>query len=285
MYDFVKGLQPWAQQEVRMRKPKTFAEAVSIAESLLEIKNRNESSKPKGDFKGKGGGDRNQKGQEKATFNSNGRKERQPLSCYFCGGPHVWRECPKRQTLNALLEAHETTQETHMSSLCLLNALNIKPIEKSVPKNGLMYVEVSVQGQPTLAMLDTRASHNFMAEDEARRLGLPLKQSQGSLKTVNAAPQPLLGMVKNVSLVVGTWQGTVDFTVVPLDDFKVVLGMEFFRQAKAVPTPHLQQIVILEEKTPCMVPARIQTKGEAKLLSAMQIDKGLRRGEVTYLAK
>lgn len=59
-----------------------------------------------------------------------------------------------------------------MGALRLLNA--IKAWNKKSGK-GLMFVEVSINGRSTRAMVDTGATHNFVADQEARRLGLKLE--------------------------------------------------------------------------------------------------------------
>ena len=70
----------------------------------------------------------------------------------------------------------------------------------------------------------------------------------------------------------------------PMDDFKMVLGMDFLQKVKVVPLLFLHSMAILEEEKPCMVPT--VTKGTPKtlMLSAMQVKKGLKKKEVTYLA-
>ena len=83
---------------------------------------------------------------------------------------------------------------------------------------------------------------------------------------------------------IGPWEGKIDFTVAPMDDFKVVIGMDFLRQVKAVPIPFLCSVAILEEEAPCMVPTITESKAKAPMLSAMQLEKGLKKNEVTYLA-
>ena len=50
-----------------------------------------------------------------------------------------------------------------MGSLQLLNALKAKPVPKTPQSKGLMYVE---------ALVDIDATHNFVSEDEAKRLEL-----------------------------------------------------------------------------------------------------------------
>ncbi|RVW76807.1 Transposon Ty3-I Gag-Pol polyprotein [Vitis vinifera] len=83
---------------------------------------------------------------------------------------------------------------------------------------------------------------------------------------------------------IGSWEGRVDFTVAPMDDFKMVLGMDFLQKVKAVPLPFLRSMAILEEEKPCMVPTVTEGTLKTPMLSAMQVKKGLKREEVTYLA-
>ena len=69
-----------------------------------------------------------------------------------------------------------------------------------------------------------------------------------------------------------------------MDDFKIVIEMDFLRQVKAVPIPFLRSKAILEEDALCMVPIVTEGKAETPMLSAMQLEKGLKKNEVTYLA-
>ena len=74
------------------------------------------------------------------------------------------------------------------------------------------------------------------------------------------------------------------FTVAPMDDFKIVIGMDLLRQVKAVPIPFQRSMAILEEEAPCMVPTITESKTRTPMLSVMQLEKGLKKNEVTYLA-
>ncbi|KAI3451352.1 hypothetical protein Pfo_008017 [Paulownia fortunei] len=127
-------------------------------------------------------------------------------------------------------------ETSNIRSIRLLNALNAKLLPATSSK-GLMYVEAYVSGKPTKAL------------------------------TVNANAQPLNGVVKNVELCLGTWKDQVDFSVAPMDDFKVVLGMDFLRKVTTIPMPSFNSVCILEKER-----------------LAMQITKGVKRGKPTYLA-
>ncbi|RVW74600.1 hypothetical protein CK203_050921 [Vitis vinifera] len=54
----------------------------------------------------------------------------------------------------------------------------------------------------------------------------------GWLKAVNSAAKPSHGVARGVTMHIGSWEGRVNFTVAPMDDFKMVLGMDFLQKVK-----------------------------------------------------
>ncbi|RVX07598.1 Retrovirus-related Pol polyprotein from transposon 17.6 [Vitis vinifera] len=104
-------------------------------------------------------------------------------------------------------------------------------------------------GKATKALVDTGATHNFVSEDEARRLELQASKEGGWLKAVNSAAKPSHGVVAGSS------------------------------RATTFPT----SMAILEEEKSCMVPTVTEGTLKIPMLSAMQVKKGLKREEVTYL--
>ena len=166
--------------------------------------------------------------------------------------------------------------------LNLLNAIRVE-----VTHRGLMYVELLTGGQKIMALVDSKATHNFVSTKEAARLGLKLARDDNKLKAVNSQAQETHGMEKNMEIQMGDWKGTLDFLSVPLDDFDFILHNDFFQRSKIALLPHLNGLLIMDEKQPCFVvgiskpPKR--PSGE-KTLSALQLEKGLRKGEHTYVA-
>ena len=117
----------------------------------------------------------------------------------------------------------------------------------------LMYVEALVNGKATKALVDTgvtSVTHNFVLEDETKRLELQASKEGGWLKAVNSTAKPSHGVARGVTMHIGSWEGRVDFIVAPMDDFKMVLGMDFLQKVKAVPLPFLHSMAILEEEKP-----------------------------------
>ncbi|KAH7836343.1 hypothetical protein Vadar_000105 [Vaccinium darrowii] len=105
---------------------------------------------------------------------------------------------------------------------------------------------------------------------------------------VNSSAQSVHGTTSNISLKVGNWNGQVDLMVYPLYDCELILGNEFFLVAKVTVMPHLGGILIADEKQPYFVPRHSKDKrireGTGGWLSGIQEQKGLRKGEATYLA-
>ena len=86
---------------------------------------------------------------------------------------------------------------------------------------------------------------------------------------------------------VGEWTRKVNFLIMKLDDFDVILGDEFFVAALL---PFTGVMLIFNEKQPCYVPVRHvarnskTSKGKEPMVLAVQVEHGLKKGEMTYLA-
>ncbi|XP_059663382.1 uncharacterized protein LOC132309045 [Cornus florida] len=305
LFFFMDGLQLWAKTELRRRNVQDLATAIAEAESFIDFSSKKEpSSKPKdkdkdkGRYAGKGGGDKGaapHKDWSRKPGGGHGGKEGRenkegapkPKGSYFiCDGPHWVRDCPKRKTLNAITSRYEEQQqeEAQIGSLQILNAIKGKTEVPKAAAKGLMFMEASINGTPTRALVDTGASHNFVSLDEAKRLGLKYSKEGGSMKAVNSAAKAIHGMAHGVQACIGEWGGHIDLSVVPMDDFKLVLGFEFLDKVRAFPIPFANTMCIMEGNTACMVPVERGAKLEAQALSAMQFKKGFKKGETSYLA-
>ena len=169
-----------------------------------------------------------------------------------------------------------------MNPIQLLNALSERGNSK-----GLSYVQVEINGNGAEAMLDTSATHNFVDESMVQWLGLKVSKCSSKIKAVNSEAKPVSRIAFDVN---GEWTGNVNFLIMKLDDFDVIMGDEFFVVAKAVLLPFISVMLIFDEKQPCYVPARRvvgnskTSKGKEPMVSAVQVEHGLKKGEMTYLA-
>uniref|UniRef100_A0A803N774 Aspartic peptidase DDI1-type domain-containing protein n=1 Tax=Chenopodium quinoa TaxID=63459 RepID=A0A803N774_CHEQI len=90
-----------------------------------------------------------------------------------------------------------------------------------------MFVDTLVNGRASKALMDCGASHNFITEKEATKLGIKYTKEPGKSTIVNTSPVPILDVAHKVPICLGQWSGTINLTVVHMDDFPLVLGLEF----------------------------------------------------------
>ncbi|KAH7865055.1 hypothetical protein Vadar_001700 [Vaccinium darrowii] len=253
---------------------KDLPSAIAAADGLTDFKltnksNSSESSSAKSKDKNKkkdekkAGSKKWDKGQKSKSVEDDKWQDKGNFSkgCFICKGPHRARDCPKRKKLNAIfLDEGNNGDPDSDSHICVnpLQLLNVIHADKASPsqRSGLMYVKVMLCNTDVLAMVDTGATHNFFSEGLAQSLGL-----------------------KN---------GRVDLMVYPLDDFELILGNEFFLAAKVAVMPYLGGILIADEKQPCFVLRHAKDKrireGTGSWISVIQVQKGPKKGEATYLA-
>ena len=134
LFNFLSGLQPWAQAELRRQGIKDLPTAMAAADGLVDYRVAGSSSeKKKGNNskKSKTGGKDGKKfegqnrkdGAKKGGGDSSNKKNK---GCFLCDGPHYARDCPKKEKLGALCaedEAEPSEAPTRMNPLQLLNAL------------------------------------------------------------------------------------------------------------------------------------------------------------------
>ncbi|KAG6480490.1 hypothetical protein ZIOFF_063990 [Zingiber officinale] len=323
LYNFLYGLQPWAQVELRRQNVRDLPSAIAAADALVDLRmskenlNVSSSSKSnfvrkdkKGDWKKEGKKDAKKKdpgnnhGKGKAEHSTvRGKDNSKNQGCFLCNGPHFAKDCPKREKLNALLlgdqeDDYEQEVATLVNPLKLLNTIvAYEPLELLTnmsedmvrAHSQLLHVSVMLNGKSAYAMVDTGATHTFVSAKLVQEFGLSVSKCPKYIKSVNAKAQAVVGMAYNVPLTVGTQVGKANMMVIPLEDFQIILGMDFLRKTKTVPMPHLDGVMVMQESNPCFVSAvhpygKGQNKGKTNIISAISLEKGLRRGEITYLA-
>ncbi|KAK3027090.1 hypothetical protein RJ639_040922 [Escallonia herrerae] len=130
-----------------------------------------------------------------------------------------------------------------------------------VPGKGLMYVDIKVNGKAIRAMVDTGATHNYISSTEVERLGLTLEKGCGRVKAINSAAQPVAGIARSILIKIGPYEGRTNFSVVIMDDFKLILGLEFLCDTKTTVMPCTNSLVMLGNK-PCVIPTISSRAGE-----------------------
>lgn len=82
-----------------------------------------------------------------------------------------------------------------------------------------------INGKKAQVLIDTRAFQNFIKMDKVKRLGLRVEISDGWLKIVNSMAKLLSGVARDVELHIDICRGKINFFVVTLNDFAIVLGI------------------------------------------------------------
>ncbi|KAK3002238.1 hypothetical protein RJ639_021301 [Escallonia herrerae] len=110
---------------------------------------------------------------------------------------------------------------------------------------GLMYVDIKVNGKVIRAIVDTGATHNYISGTEVERLGLTLEEECGRVKAINSAAQTVTGIARSILIKIGPYEGRTNFSVVIMDDFKLILGLEFLQDTKTTVMPCTSSLAIL----------------------------------------
>ena len=150
-----------------------------------------------------------------------------------------------------------------------------------------MYVDTWIKQKPSKStMVDSGATHNWITEAEAKRLSLRWEKDTGKMKAVNSAALPIVGLVKRTMIKLGGWSGPVDFVVVKMDDFDVVLGMGIsaWTEHQVIPMP-LAKCLVITGSAPTVVQTDIRQPKGFKMISAMQFQKGLARDEPRFISR
>nr|GEX26006.1 putative reverse transcriptase domain-containing protein [Tanacetum cinerariifolium] len=253
----------WAKTELKQREVQDLSTAIARAEALIDFSTRRGSSKPK-----------DQKvNQEKGG----GEKTVQPKS----------RDCTKKASLNGLLAPEDkgVSDDGSMGLMKIINAIKAKTEYKGWldlvnPDIRLIVLNLRLTGF-VLLLIPVRL---FVANDEAKRLGINATKGSGTIKAVNSLAKVIHGVAKDVRAKIKVWEGTIDLSIVPMDDFKVVLGLEFLDKVRAFPMSFANSLCILDGGNTCMVDTKCDAKSGAKTLSAMRFKKGFNKSEPCYLA-
>uniref|UniRef100_A0A803N8F2 Uncharacterized protein n=1 Tax=Chenopodium quinoa TaxID=63459 RepID=A0A803N8F2_CHEQI len=230
------------------------AEVESVKEDVILCdQEEDEASHPKARYADHGKDKAKSKWESKGD-NRDGGKPSKPFKCFLCEGSHLARNCPMRQKLSAMIATEEESapttrmgamvmnEDAQLANMRLLNTSRVEDDDlkgrasstsstTNIKQGGsLMIVNGEVNEVPTRLLVDTGASHNFLAKEEAKALGVKFTKVDGEMKAINSEATPVYGRAWGVPIRLGKWKGKVDFLVVDIDDEDVVLGMEFLHK-------------------------------------------------------
>ena len=162
-------------------------------------------------------------------------KTKKLVKCWIYAEPHTVKNCPSRPKVVAIAQSNAKKEELSVGMMQILGAVAAMEVvsRRDTKRNKLEYVWMKIGGMEVLTIVDSGATNNFMSEDVARRIGLKFVPVKAQMKTVNSPPNSILGVAERVDTALCEWTGKVDFTIVRIDDYKAMLGMEFLKQYDA----------------------------------------------------
>ncbi|KAG6472969.1 hypothetical protein ZIOFF_070449 [Zingiber officinale] len=238
LYNFLYGLQPWAQIELRSKENLNTSSS-SKSNFIRKDKKGYWKKEVKKDAKKKDSGNNHGKGKAEHSA-ARGKDNLKNQCCFLCNDPHFVKDCPKRKKLNALLlgdKGEDYEQETWCGLILYSCTFFVMMNEKSAN-----------------AMVDTGVTHTFVSAKLVQDYGLSISKRPRYIKSVNANAQAVVDMIYNVLLTVGTWVGKANMMVIPLEDFQIIPGMDFLQKMKTVLMPHLDGVMVMQESNPCFIP-------------------------------
>eukprot|EP00253_Pinus_taeda_P019796 PITA_19796 len=166
VFNFIIGLKPWARNEVKRQKIRTLEEAFAAIDRLVDPYDETSNEKKKSDKP-------KEKKKDDASELDDNPKEKNPLKRWLCAEPHVVKNCPSKPKVAAAAQSDEDDNASvgMMQILCASATMEVTS-RRDQERNRLEYVQIEVGEAEVITMVDSGASHNFMTEDTARRLGL-----------------------------------------------------------------------------------------------------------------
>ncbi|KAA0056159.1 Asp_protease domain-containing protein [Cucumis melo var. makuwa] len=88
------------------------------------------------------------------------------------------------------------------------------------------------------------------------------------MKALNSTILPIVGVAKRAMIKLEGWNGPADFVVAKMNDFDMVLGMEFLLEHQMILMP-LAKCLVITEFAPTIVQTDIHQPNGLKMISAM----------------
>ena len=110
----------------------------------------------------------------------------------------------------------------------MVGATKVKPLcfTVGVPHIDHLYLVAKINGHACNAMIDSGATHNFITHECATKFGLkPMPLNDISISFVQGSTN-IGSLALDIPMEAEAWKGKVNFLVVPMIRFNVVLGLD-----------------------------------------------------------
>ena len=142
--------------------------------------------------------------------------------------------------------------------------------------NSLGFVDLMVHGKTIQALVDTGATHNFMTTRLEKEVGLMIFLSNEEVKSVNSRAK-VAGLAHEVPVKIKDWKGQLDFTMMEMNNFDMILGQDFLKGNKAIVVPFCDEVVLVGKSQNLTFPTHRQ-RHEFKVqhVSALSLEKAMK---------
>lgn len=163
------------------------------------------------------------------------------------------------------------------------------------PLLGLFKVYGLINNEPITVLIDNGSTDDFISSNLASKLRLKtskvdpitVKMANGSLETQNLATY-------RVPLKIGPYFGRLDFTLLPLHGYDIILGQPWLRKNKAIINcddnvvtilHHGRRITFTPNATPgCNTTRQRYQQGESSMVNAAQLSRLIHQGHAVFAA-
>ena len=90
-----------------------------------------------------------------------------------------------------------------------------------------LFLQVEINGYTCEAMIDNGATHNFITPICARKFGLKLQPLRNLTINFVQGFTNTCSIIEDVKVEAGDWKGRTTFLLVDIDNFDVILGLEW----------------------------------------------------------
>ncbi|KAL0440676.1 UNVERIFIED_CONTAM: hypothetical protein Sradi_0006500 [Sesamum radiatum] len=132
-------------------------------------------------------------------------------------------------------------------------------------KKGLMFIDVNIHGKFICVMIDNGTTHNYSVRAKVERLNLMLEKGVGREQAINSDAQSIAGAAKSMMIKVGPSKGKTNLSIVVMDDFKLILGLEFLGDTCTVVLPRVDAQMMLGLMI-CMIPTLVGQTGKKNIM-------------------
>jgi hypothetical protein len=160
------------------------------------------------------------------------KERREKGLCYNCNERFVpGHRCKKLFVIEACSEEEDNDSDMELEELEEIETPGIS-LHAMRGRDGFETMRVAglIQAVPTTILLDSGSSHNFVSESLARKLQLhPVKGPRIRVMVASGEKLASKGKCVGVAVKLGKFQLQVDFFILPLEGYEVVLGTQWLR--------------------------------------------------------